>query len=234
MRMNPEFIEKNQIVERYLAGKLPFQGRQDFERYCRDNPDVLEDIQLADRIHAGMKLLEVSGRAPGWQEAKPVWWQRREVLFAALALAAAFAIALWILSAYYAGRGQQIAALQAKLEAGPLHAPAKTRSIRIQPNRNGPPAAPSLNLQLKEFPELIELHVDLSYSRLNVFRFTVDKKGQARAGSIYNVMRDSNGEVRFAFNTSALTPGDYAVLIEAVLQRGNRIPAGWFTVRVVE
>ena len=50
--MNPEFIEKNQIVERYLAGKLPFQGRQDFERYCRENPDVLEDIQLADRLHS--------------------------------------------------------------------------------------------------------------------------------------------------------------------------------------
>jgi hypothetical protein len=210
--MNPEFIEKNQIVERYLAGKLPFQGRQDFERYCRENPDVLEDIQLADRLHAGIKLLEASGRAPGWQEAKPVWWQRREVLFAVLALAAAFAIALWILGAYYADRGKQIATLQAKLEAGP----------------------PSLSLQLGEFPELIELHVDLSYSRLNVFRFTIDKKGQARAGSMYNVVRDSNGEVRFAFNTSALTPGDYAVVVEAVPQRGNRIATGWFTVRVVE
>src|SRR4030095_3338597 len=131
--MNPEFIEKNQIVERYLAGKLPFQGRQDFERYCRENPGVLEDIQLADRLHAGMKLLEASGRAPGWQEAKPVWWQRRETLFAVLALAAAFAIALWILGAYYADRGKQIATLQAKLEAGPLQAPAQTRSIKIQP-----------------------------------------------------------------------------------------------------
>jgi hypothetical protein len=232
--MDPEFIEKNQIVERYLAGKLPFQGRQDFERYCRENPDLLENIQLADRLHSGMKLLEASGRAPGWQEAKPVWWQRRELLFAVLAIAAAFGIALWILSAHYADRGRQIGALQAKLEAGPLQAPAKTRSIRIQPNRNGPPAAPSLNLQLKEFPELIELHVDLSYSRLNVFRFTIDKKGQARAGNIYNVVRDSNVEVRFAFNTSALTPGDYAVAIEAVSQRGTRIPAGWFTVRVAE
>jgi hypothetical protein len=230
--MNPEFIEKNQIIERYLAGKLPFQGRQDFERYCRENPDVLEEIQLADRLHAGMKLLEASGRAPGWQETKPVWWQRREALYACLALGACLVIALWVLGAQYADRGKQIAGLQAKLEAGPLHAPAKTRSITIKPARNGPSGGPSVNLQAKEFPELIELHVDLSYTRLNVFRFTIDKRNQARAGSIYNVLRDSNGEVRFAFNTSALTPGDYTVAIEGVPARGNRVPVGWFTVRI--
>jgi hypothetical protein len=232
--MDSEFIEKNQIVERYLAGKLPLKGRQDFERYCRENPGVLEEIQLADRLHAGMRLLEASGRAPGWQEAKPVWWQRREFLFGFLALGACLLIALWILGAYYADRGKQIAVLQAKLEAGPLHAPAKTRSIKIQPDRNGPSGRPSVNLQVKEFPDLIELHVDLSYTRLNVFRFTIDKRNQARAGSIYNVLRDSNGEVRFAFNSSALTPGDYAVVIEGVPQRGTRVPVGWFTVRVVE
>ncbi len=232
--MNPEFIEKNQIVERYLAGKLPFQGRQDFERYCRENPDVLEKIQLADRLHAGMRLLEASGRAPGWQEAKPVWWQRREILFAFLGLGICLLIGLWILGAYYADRGKQIAVLQAKLEAGPLHPPTKTRSIRIQPDRNGPSARPSLSLQVKEFPDLIELRVDLSYTRLNAFRFTIDKRNQARAGSIYNVLRDSNGDARFAFNTSALTPGDYAVVIEGVPARGNRVPVGWFTVRVVE
>lgn len=232
--MNPEFIEKNQIIERYLTGKLPFKGRQDFERYCKENPDVLEEIQLADRLHAGMKLLEASGRAPGWQETKPVWWQRREALFAFLALGTSLVIALWILGANYADRGKQIASLQSKLEAGPLHAPAKTRSIKIQPDRNGPSGRPSVNLQVKEFPDLIELHVDLSYTRLNLFRFTVDKRNQARAGSIYNVLRDSNGEARFAFNTSALTPGDYAVVIEGVPPRGNRVPVGWFTVHVAE
>ncbi len=231
--MDPEFIEKNQIVERYLTGKLPFKGRQDFERYCREHPEVLEQIHLADQMHAGMRLLEASGRSPGLQEAKPVWWRRRELTLALLALSACLVIGLWVLGAQYADRGKQIADLQEKLTAGPLHAPGRTRSIRIQPNRAGPTSLPALNLQLKEIPDLVELHVDLSYTRMNLFRFIVDKKNQARAGTIYNLLRDSNGEVRFAFNTSALTPGDYAVVIEGIPARGSPIALGWFLVRAI-
>ena len=59
---------------------------------------------------------------------------------------------LWVLGAQYADRGKQITALQAKLEAGPLHAPAKTRSITIKPARNGPSGGPSVNLQVKGVP----------------------------------------------------------------------------------
>jgi hypothetical protein len=232
--MNPEFIEKNQIVERYLTGKLPFKGRQDFERYCREHPEVLEQIHLADQMHAGMRLLEASGRSLGWQEAKPVWWQRREFTLALLALSACLVIGLWVLGAQYADRGKQIAGLQEKLTAGPLHAPGRTRSIKIQPNRAGPTSQPALNLQLREVPDLVELHVDLTYTRMNLFRFIVEKKNQARAGTIYNLLRDSNGEVRFALNTSALTPGDYAVVIEGIPARGSPIALGWFVVRAVE
>ncbi|HZF26686.1 MAG TPA: hypothetical protein VEZ88_10540 [Steroidobacteraceae bacterium] len=232
--MNPEFIEKNQIVERYLTGKLPFQGRQEFERYCRENPDALEQLHLAEHLHAGMRLLEASGQAPGWQEPKPVWWQRRESFYAALALSACLLVVIWVLGAYFVDRGRQIVALQEKLEAGPLHAPGRIRAITVQPDRAGPTGRAALTLQLKEFPELIELHIDVSYTRINVFRLTIDKKNQARAGTIYHAVKDSNGELRFAFNTSALTAGDYAVAIEGIGARGNRIGVGWLTMRVVE
>jgi hypothetical protein len=120
------------------------------------------------------------------------------------------------------------------MEAGPLHAPGRTRTITVQPDRDGPTGRVALTLQLKEVPELVELHIDLSYARMNVFRFTIDKKNQARAGTIYNVVKDSNGEVRYAFNTSALTPGDYKVTIEGVGARGNRVPVGWLTLRAAE
>jgi hypothetical protein len=104
----------------------------------------------------------------------------------------------------------------------------------VQPNRAGPTGQAALTLQLREFPQLIELHINVSYAPMNVFRITVDKKKQARAGTIYNAIRDSNGELRFAFNTSALTPGDYALTIEGVGAKGNRAEVGWLTVRVVE
>ena len=232
--MDPEFIEKNQIVERYLAGKLPFKGQQDFERYCRENPEVLDEIQLPDRLHAGMKLLEASGRAPAGRKRSQSGGSGAR----AFSRCSRSVRALLSRCGYSGPTTPSVVSRlrHSRQSSRPGHCahrlrPAPSGSSRIAMVH---PVPQSLNLQLKEFPELIELHVDLSYTRLNLFRFTIDKKNQARAGSIYNVLRDSNGEVRFAFNTSALTPGDYAVAIEGVPQRGSRVAAGWFTVRVVE
>jgi len=36
--MDRDFIARNQIVERYLSGKLPIKGATDFERFCREEP----------------------------------------------------------------------------------------------------------------------------------------------------------------------------------------------------
>ena len=35
-QMDREFVLRNQIVERYLSGKLPLKGAQEFERFCAD------------------------------------------------------------------------------------------------------------------------------------------------------------------------------------------------------
>ena len=48
--MDRDFIEKNQIVERYLLGKLPPKGVSDFERVCRENPVLVEEIGLAEQV----------------------------------------------------------------------------------------------------------------------------------------------------------------------------------------
>src|SRR6267142_319010 len=62
--MDPKFIEENHIIEKYLSGALPLKGQLDFERYCLENPDLLDDLKLADRLHRGMRLLESGRRSP--------------------------------------------------------------------------------------------------------------------------------------------------------------------------
>ena len=37
--MDRDFIARNQIVERYLSGRLPIKGATDFERFCKENPE---------------------------------------------------------------------------------------------------------------------------------------------------------------------------------------------------
>ena len=36
--MDRDFIARNQIVERYLSGRLPIKGATDFERFCKEKP----------------------------------------------------------------------------------------------------------------------------------------------------------------------------------------------------
>lgn len=230
--MDKAFIEKNQIVERYLSGKLPFKGRQDFERFCRENPDVLEDIKFTDAVHAGVRLLEATGKPKDWHEPKPDWWRQPAVLFALAGTTALLIIGASYLLDQTSDLKQEVATLQKRLDQGPLRPPSLTRTVRITPERAGPTSRPALTVQLGERAELIELRVDVSFARQNAFRLTVDKKDQARAGTIHNLLRDSNGVLRLTLNTSGLHPGDYKVAVEGVTSRGALVRVAWFTVRV--
>ena len=74
--MDPEFIARNRIVELYVSGKLPVRGATVFERYCRENPQFLDEIGLPERVHAGLRLLEASGKPEPWQEKPGEIWER--------------------------------------------------------------------------------------------------------------------------------------------------------------
>lgn len=230
--MDKAFIEKNQIIERYLTGKLPFKGVQDFERYCRDNPEVLEDIRFADAVHKGVQLLEAAGGKTGvWQQPKSEWW-RHPGLLIGLGVAV---LALALVASLLYGRTQvfesRVATLEERLKVGSLRPPAAQRAVRIVPDR----AASNrihFSVPAGSRPELVELRVDVSFARLNTFRLTIDKRDQARAGTIHNLMRDSNGLLRLQLNTSSLSVGDYKVRVEGVTMRGQLVPVAWFNVRV--
>jgi hypothetical protein len=237
--MDRAFIEKHQVVERYLAGKLPFKAVQDFERFCRENPELLDELELPERLNAGLRLLEASGRPPAppgpeEPEAPRVqWWRRVEVTAGLAVLGVVTLVCLWVLGIKYAERGDRIAALELQVEHGALQAPTRRRTITLTPSRV-PTSAIGLALQLRETSELIELVLNVSSPRLNLYRLTLEKKGVARVGTIHNVLRDSNGNLRVIFNSSVLRPGDYKVTIEGLPGRGSPVPVGWFNVRVVK
>jgi hypothetical protein len=74
--------------------------------------------------------------------------------------------------------------------------------------------------------------LNVSTTRHNAFRLTLEKKDVARVGAIHNVLRDSNGNLRLIFNNSALRPGDYKLTIEGLPARGSPVPVGWLNIRV--
>jgi len=229
--MDREFVARNQIVERYLSGRLPLKGAQDFERYCRENPHSLEEIGLSERLSMALRLLEAGGVAPPW-EAKPKrWWERLPVLLAGAALVLALAITVMVLTARLGARDHSILSLHQRLTIQALDPVRSTRTITVIPDRSGPSAQSALTIG-GGATEMADLKIDVSWSKFTVFRVTIDRVDQGRVAVLHNLLRDSNGQLQLGLNSSALGPGDYAFTIEGLTLHGDVVPQAWSKISV--
>lgn len=230
--MDRDFIARNQIVERYLSGRLPIKGATDFERFCRENPDLLDELGLPERVNAGLRLLEAAGKPEPWEEPKKRFWEQPALPIALAATTLICAIA--VVSLWRSGneKTQQIAALQKYIAEQPLEPATKTRTIRLLPSYQGSSNTPAVVLGGKGETQLADLKIDLSRSRYRAFRITIDRIDQGRVAVLHNLMKDSNGHVRLALNTSALGPGSYQLSIEGMTWKGEPVPEAWITVAI--
>jgi len=229
-RIDRDFILKNQLVERYIAGRLPLRGAQDLERFCRENPELLEEIHLAQNINAAVRLLETSGHASPWEPERKTWWERPEVPIAAAVVAVIMGCVALVSHSRMSDARHAEAALRQQLAAQPLEASTSTRPITVIPSRTGPTA--SLVTIGGGAVQMADLKFDVSWTPLNVFRITIDRIGQGRVGMLHNVQRDSNGNIHIELNSSALGPGDYQFTIEGLNWKGEPIPQAWATISI--
>ena len=136
--MDAEFIQQNQIIERYLMGRLPLKGAQDFERYCRENPETVTQLGLPDRINCALRLLDAARQPEPWTEKPRPRWQRPEVVIGLAALAAVLLVTTLLLATALQKKSAQLQAQHLELQQQPLLPTQGTRSITIKPSRSGP------------------------------------------------------------------------------------------------
>jgi hypothetical protein len=223
--MDREFIIKNQIVERYLAGRLPPKGVTDFERLIRSRPQLIDELGLADKVNAGLRLLDAAGIAEPWVEKPKKFWEQPMFGMGAAALALVALIGCAALAMQVSSRNATIEK-QARENVERAIAPSTgKRTIIVNPARNGPPAAATLTIRQGDFAEM---KTDLSWSRYSNFRISVDRVDQARVAVIDGVERDSNGHVRLSLNAGAFGPGDYLVTLDGMNLRRESVPVAWF------
>ncbi len=163
-----------------------------------------------------------------------LWWEHWQLPAGLGALCLALGVWLWIVHDRNAEYAREIVALKESVKTGPMRPPGQVRTLRVKPDRAGPGGGAQISFRLSDSPQLIELYVDVSFAKLNTFRITVERADRIRAGAIHNLLRDSNGELRLAINTSALYPGTYRLAIEGLVNRGNPVRVGWVTARVTE
>lgn len=230
-RMDRQFIAQNNIVERYLTGRLPPRGVQDFERYCRDHPELLEELRLADHLHAALRLLEAGGQGLPWEDKAPRWWEKLPVLIGTCSLCVVLA-ALWLgQTARLSAQQRHNAALEQQLAGRPLDPVEFTRAVRIIPDVRGP-SQQSIATIGGDRAELADLTIDLSRSRYRAFNVTIDRVGQGRVAILHNLVRDSNGNLRIELNSSTLGPGDYRLSIDGLTWSGAPVAQAWATITV--
>jgi hypothetical protein len=221
--MDRDFIARNQVVERYLSGRLPLKGATEFERFCRDNPDVLDELGLAERVNAGLRLLDASGKPEPWQEAKKL---------GLTAVVIGLGIALSFVMSDSAAKTQRINKLQGQAAEHPLDPATSTREIRLLPSREGGSNTPAITIGGGGNAQLADFKIDESRSPYKIFRVTIDRIDQGRVAVISELAKDSNGHLRIALNSSALGPGNYQLTIEGLTWRGDAEPDSWVTIGI--
>lgn len=223
--MDREFIIKNQIVERYLAGRLPPKGVTDFEKLIRQRPQLIEELGLAEKVNAGLRLLDAAGVAEPWAEKPKKAWQSPAFGMGAAALAVAALIGCAALAMQVSSRDGAIAKLKQENHERPIAPSTHKRTILVIPARNGPPTTATVTINSGDFAEI---KADLSWTRYGLFKASIDRVNQGRVAVIDGISKDSNGHVRISLNAGAFGPGDYLVQLDGLNMRREGLPVAWF------
>ncbi len=232
-RFDAKFIEEHQLIEKYLDGKLPAKGSRDLENWCRANPEYLNGLKLSERAQASLQLLEASGSPLDLQEPAPPWWKSPYVPIALAVLALICLLGFSTLFAKYSLLRSELEDARTRVHQGSLVQPAVESSVSV-----GPDHAPGIDrarvIVNSSAPQLMDLRIDMSYTKAMQFRVIVDKKDQGRALILNNLIKDSNNELRLTLNTTGIAAGIYTVRIESLPSRGNAspLPEGWLILEV--
>jgi hypothetical protein len=230
-RMDRQFIEQNQIVERYLAGRLPPKGVLDFEQFCRRHPELLTELGLDKRLQMALRLLEAGGRPTPWEEKPPRWWERPRALLGAVTLCVLLGFVSLIIAGRLSAASRHVAALEQQLSTQPLDPVESTRTILLIPSRSAAGSGGVVTIGGGS-AELADLKIDMSWAKNTVYQVTIDRVDQGRVAVLHNMTRDSNGDLRMALNSSALGPGDYRMSIAGLTWSGTPVPLAWVTITI--
>lgn len=259
--MDRNYIEREHIVDRYLAGELTVREAREFEKYCLEHPQFLNGLPIPVRLKARLSRQPLDDSETGMFQAIPSStthaalrateagleddeddddvdddaWRGKSGTPAGIARPVVYALAFALLAALggIIWFGIQANALKKELRAVQDNAasmqmqpPGRVQTYKLQLSR-AKPTAPTLNVGWPVPPELMDIFIDVTEGRYNTFQVTIDKVDGGRVMQIRRIARDSNKELRFALNSSALGPGDYLLKFDGYNWRGQTEEVGW-------
>ena len=207
------------------------KGATDFERFCKDNPRVLDELGLPERVNAGLRLLEASGKPEPWQEKSQRFWAKPQFVLSLVAVVVVLGAALALVVGNNSANSLKIKKLQKQEAERPLEPATDTRAIRLVPSHEAASNTPAVVIGGAP-AQLVDIKIDETRSAYKTFRITIDRIDQGRVAVLHNLVKDSNGHLRIALNSSALGPGNYQLTIEGLSWRGDPEPDSWVTIGI--
>jgi hypothetical protein len=215
--MDRQYIRNNGVIERYLSGALTADEEQAFEEAYLGDPELLDQLQAAERLREGMKELDGAGRlerlrAPArWRH----WLASPQYAAAASVL---FAVSLVFSTMLYR---ENITLRQDDL----LRGSAITRLVGLEAVRGGN----AIELAAPAPDELTVLQVDAGFVAYDTYRGVLTRGGGAQSEMIWrraDLVARSDGTVLIGpVPPRVLLPGNYEARLDG---RMNAWPAERF------
>lgn len=157
---------------------------------------------------------------PGAGEPQLAWWQQwRVAAGAALAIVLLAVACVWL--AVSAGIARdRMTLMQERAAQGFLAPPSTARSVR-RPLQGG-----SVVQLGGGMPESVELLVAARLNDYKLFRVSITRNDGTSVMHFDRLQCDSNGDLRFALNSTLLPPGGYTIRIAGFTWRGDTVPVG--------
>lgn len=199
---------------RYIAGSLTVEEQRQFETEIRTHPDLATELGIDEQLQRALRLLD--GGEPGrWQDR----WRRPATFFALLGTAAVLALALGVVLWRWDMAVDRQRVLETQARQGFLAPTSEAQIIRIDPQ-----ARQRYGIGGGTAASRIELHVAVRTLEFNQFRVNLARGDGTFVAQLNRLVRDSNGNLRLAFNSSLLPAGDYELRVEGITWRGAAVP----------
>jgi hypothetical protein len=229
--MDATQIDEQQLIARYLSGRLPDGESDAFEQYLPGHPETCAEIEQTLRIKEGLARLRERGeleallRAPAPRRWLP-YAAAASVAFATLAallwlqLRSPAAAMLFLSPSEVAARHHQPVAIRASSVLARTRGTASVTELTL-------PAEPGA-IELKIVPSGLsnETRYRISLSPLRAAAGTAHPE-QIDAGSVA-----SDGYVTIYVDSSQLTPGDYEVRLTTAGSEASGTESDRFVIRL--
>ena len=228
--MNREYIEKNQIVDRYLLGALDQQEQEEFEEFYFHNPDIIGELEVGDKMIEGFKAAREQGalprsftpKAPGATEQR---WGSFAVPYS-MAASVLLAISLFFNATFYREATEQGAATESlETKLAQAFSPQGSRIVGLDRTRSFD-SAPSSYISISQEPEWFVLRLALDAEEAAYEDLTASLINDA-GETVWQepvVSNYSDDSVTISLHSSQMSARDYVVRIERLDGSGQRVP----------